>query len=67
MREGCRRYLDGMSLADLAVWSSTTVLSGVTPKGREMDKKWWYWVLNNPKYAGYQVPTQYMGYKPGKE
>lgn len=67
MQEGCRRYLAGESMADLARWSATTGLSGVTPKGHVMDKRWWYSALTNPKFAGYQMPTTYMGFRPGVE
>jgi DNA invertase Pin-like site-specific DNA recombinase len=67
MQEGCRRYLAGASLTDLATWAATTELKGVTPKGRVMDKRWWYAVLPNPKFAGHQMPSVYTGFKPGKE
>lgn len=67
LREGCHRYLAGASMSDLATWSGTTELHGVTPAGRVMDRRWWYSVLTNPKFAGYQMPTTYMGFKPGVE
>lgn len=67
IREGCRRYLAGASLSELAAWSATTELGGVTPKGRVMDKPWWYNTLTNPKLAGFQRPTNYVGYKPRVE
>ncbi len=67
MQEGARRCLAGDSTNDLAVWATTTALKGVTPKGRIMDKRWWYSVLLNPKYAGYQMACTYTGYKPGIE
>lgn len=67
MQEGARRCLAGDSTSQLAVWATTTELKGVTPKGRIMDKRWWYSVLLNPKYAGYQVACTYTGYKPGIE
>jgi hypothetical protein len=67
LKEGCQRYLASASFSDLAAWSETTATKGVTPQGRLMDYMWWYRVLTNPKYAGYQMPTQYMGFKPGKE
>ena len=67
MTEGCRRYLAGDSLTELATWAATTEVHGLTPKGRVMDKRWWYSVLDNPKFAGYQMPCVYTGYKPGVE
>jgi hypothetical protein len=67
MQEGLRRYKDGATFSDLAAWSATTELKGVTPQGRVMNTKWWYHALTNPKFAGYQMPTTYMGFKPGKE
>jgi DNA invertase Pin-like site-specific DNA recombinase len=67
MQEGCRRYLAGESFSQIATWAATTELEGVTPARRVMDKRWWYSVLRNPKFAGYQVPCVYTGFKPGKE
>lgn len=67
LKEGMKRYLAGASCTDLALWSATTELQGSTPKGRVMDKAWWYNSLTNPTLAGYQKPTEYMGFKPGKE
>jgi resolvase-like protein len=67
LQEGMRRYLAGASFADVAAWSATTVLAGVTPKGHRMNKSYWYQALTNPKFAGYQMPTDYKGYKPGIE
>lgn len=68
VKEGCRKFLDGESLSAVATWSMTTELKGVTPvKHRIMNKGWWYQMLRNPKLAGYQRPTEYMGYKPGIE
>ncbi len=67
MQEGCRRYLAGASFSDLAAWSGTTELAGLTPKKRVMHKEWWYKTLTNPKFAGYQMPSRYMGFKPGVE
>lgn len=66
MKEGMQRYLAGASCSDLAAWSESTETRGVTPAGRLMDKMWWTRVLANPKYAGYHVPTQYTGFRPGK-
>jgi len=66
MREGCRRFLSGSTLAELAAWAATTELQGLTPKKqRVMDKMWWHTILRNPRFAGYQVPTNYTGYRPG--
>jgi hypothetical protein len=67
LRQGKDRFLLGDSLKDLSVWSATTELGGVTPNGAEMNRGWWYHALKNPRFAGYQAPTQYMGFKPGKE
>jgi hypothetical protein len=67
MQEGCRRFLAGATLADLGAWAATTELEGLTPNGRVMDKHWWHQTLRNPRFAGYQVPTTYTGYRPGVE
>jgi hypothetical protein len=67
LKEGKDRYLAGATFAELGVWSATTMLRGLTPKGRVMDSAWWRNSLQNPTLAGYQVPTTYMGFKPGKE
>ncbi len=67
MQEGCRRYLAGSSFAELGEWAKSTELGGFTPAGRQMDKRWWYYSLKNPKLAGYQMPTTYTGFKPGRE
>jgi len=67
LKEGCARYLAGASFADLARWSQGTELAGLTPRGRVMHRRWWYMQLRNPRYAGFQMPTNYQGYKPGIE
>lgn len=69
IKEGAEQYLAGLSLNQLAKWSATTDLRGVTPGGIHMSLRWWYGQLRNPKYAGYQIPTTYRGYKfvPGKD
>jgi len=64
IKAGCDRYLAGDSLSDLAAWAATTKLGGVTPAGRVMNRRWWYWTLNNPKFAGYQFATYYVGFRP---
>jgi hypothetical protein len=67
LQQGLRLYLEGEhTFADLARWSLSTELGGVTPKNHVMDDGWWYRQLSNPKFAGYQWPTDYVGYKPGK-
>ncbi|HYI16318.1 MAG TPA: recombinase family protein [Thermomicrobiales bacterium] len=65
--EGCRRFLGGETLINLAKWAATTELGGLTPAGRVMDVQWWHQTLRNPRYAGYQAPTSYTGYRPGIE
>lgn len=67
VREGADRYLNGSSALDLAVWCKDTEVQGRTPKGRIMDQYWWRRILANPKIAGYHRPTQYQGFRPGKE
>lgn len=67
INEGCRRYLAGSTLAEVAVWAATTELKGLTPAGRVMDAQWWHQTLRNPRYAGYQAPSAYSGYRPGIE
>ena len=67
IKEGCQRYLDGASYADLAVWSAGTSTNGLTAKGGPMTTQWWRSTLLNPKYAGLQPVRRYAGYKPGKE
>ena len=63
LKEGCARYLAGASFAELARWSGATELAGRTPRGRVMNKRWWYTQLHNQRYAGYQWPTNYAGYQ----
>ncbi len=65
--EGREHYLAGASFVDLARWSDTTVLGGSTPRGSRMTSYWWRYTLQNPKFAGYQMPTSYQGFRPGKE
>jgi DNA invertase Pin-like site-specific DNA recombinase len=67
MKEAMRRYLDGATFSAIAAWSATTELKGLTPRGRIMDAGWWRDTLGNPKFAGYQVPSTYTGFKPGRE
>jgi DNA invertase Pin-like site-specific DNA recombinase len=67
LREGCRRYIDGATLAEVAEWGTTTALGGVTPAKRIMNSRYWYRVLMNPKYAGHHMPTEYQGFMPGVE
>jgi len=31
-----------------------------------MNATWWRAALQNPKYAGHQMPTNYQGFRPGK-
>jgi Resolvase, N terminal domain len=64
---GKERYLEGASYVALAAWSATTDLHGLTPAGARMDWHWWAGTLRNPKYAGYQMPSHYTGFKPGTE
>jgi len=65
--EGRRRYVAGASYAELGRWSETTILAGSTPSGSRMSAWWWRATLQNPKYAGYHMPTAYQGFRPGKE
>lgn len=65
--EARRRYVAGASFSDLARWSASSELGGVTPAGHQMTEVWWYRLLTNPKLAGYHQPTKYTGYRPGKE
>lgn len=67
VREGAARYLAGDSWNDVAAWSQTTELRGVTPAGRSMDWVWWNQLLKNPKLAGRHYVSLYPGYKAGKE
>lgn len=67
LRDGCRRYLDGATFAEVAEWGATTALAGITPAGRIMNSRYWYRVLMNPKYAGHHMPTEYQGFMPGVE
>jgi hypothetical protein len=67
IKEGCRRYLAGASLTDLERWADTTELGGRTPRGRPMNSQWWHNTLRNPRFAGYQMPTEYTGFRPGKD
>jgi len=66
LKEGAQRYLEGESFQDLALWSANGVLQGKTPRGRQMNKFWWRNSLFNPVHAGYTVPTEYTGFRPGK-
>jgi hypothetical protein len=59
------RYLGGESFTDLARWSAGTELAGRTPAGSTMNAWWWRATLQNPKYAGLQMPTKYQGFRPG--
>ena len=64
IREGRELYVSGgMSFRGLAEWSLTTKLAGETPAKRPMDREWWRTTLTNPKYAGFQVPSTYLGYR----
>lgn len=65
--EGKDRYLAGATYQQVATWSLTTELKGVTPKGSPMNVMWWQATLANPKYAGLHRPTTYMGFRPGIE
>jgi DNA invertase Pin-like site-specific DNA recombinase len=65
--EGKERYLAGAPYAKLVAWAQTTELQGVTEGGARMTWQWWAATLLNPKYAGYQMPTRYAGFKPGVE
>jgi hypothetical protein len=67
VREGAQRYVDGAGFQDLAHWSMTTDLKGFTPDGHPMGWEWWQGQLHNPRIAGYQWASKYVGYKPGKE
>jgi hypothetical protein len=67
VKEGGERYIAGLSFMDLAEWSLTTDLKGISPSGRTMSWNWWKYILQNPKIAGYHRPSMYMGFKPGKE
>lgn len=62
VKDGMALYLEGKSFRQVAEWSSTTSLAGVTPAGVVMAEKWWYEQLKNPKHAGYQFPTKYPGF-----
>jgi DNA invertase Pin-like site-specific DNA recombinase len=64
IKEGCRRFLNGATLPEVARWSATTALGGVTPAGHPTDITWWRQTLLNPKYAGFQHPTVWPGFKP---
>lgn len=63
LKEGCARYLAGSSFAEVARWSLSTELAGLTPRGHVMNSRWWYHTLLNPKLAGHQMPTKYKGFK----
>lgn len=65
VRDGARRYLDGASSRELAAWSRRVGVR--TPRGRPLTNEWWRRQLKNPKIAGFQYASEYMGYKPGKE
>lgn len=65
--EGCKRFLAGSTLTEVAAWSATTELGGVTPRKHPMDMVWWRQTLTNPKYAGFQHPTVWPGFKPTNE
>lgn len=65
VREGVCRYIAGASSRQLAAWSRDTGVA--TPTGRPLTNEWWRRQLKNPKIAGYQYASEYMGYKPGKE
>lgn len=67
IREGCKRFLDGATLTQVAAWSATTTLGGTTPAGHPTDIKWWRQTLVNPKYGGFQHPTVWPGFKPTTE
>jgi DNA invertase Pin-like site-specific DNA recombinase len=67
IREGCKRFLEGATLPEVGRWSATTVLGGVTPDGHRMDMIWWRQTLINPKFAGFQHPTVWPGFKPTTE
>src|SRR6185369_14563238 len=62
IRQGGELYLAGKSYAELARWAETTELNGVTPRGHRMSREWWRQTLSNPKYAGYQMATEYQGF-----
>jgi|GEM_PF-7080473 hypothetical protein len=64
LRDGKDRVLAGASMAELALWSIQTELGAVTLAGHKMNKLWWYRNLRDPRYAGYQRPTEYMGFGP---
>ncbi len=65
--EGKERYLAGATYRKLVAWAKTTELQGMTEGGARMGWQWWAATLLNPKYAGYQMPTRYAGFKPGVE
>ncbi len=55
--------LGGATYRDLAAWGKTTALAGRTPKGSAMTAAWWRRTLRNPRYAGLQRATPYLGYR----
>jgi Resolvase, N terminal domain len=65
--QGKDRYIAGDSHAMLGRWALTTELEGKTPKGRWMNAMWWRTTLRNTKYAGFQEPSHYEGFKSGDE
>lgn len=60
-------YLSGMTYAQITAWAAAGPLKGLRPCGRPMTEDWWKSTLQNPKYAGFQMPSEYMGFRPGKE
>lgn len=65
VRQGARKLLVGASSRQLAAWSRE--LGVRTPGNRPLSGEWWRRQLKNPKIAGFQYASEYMGYKPGKE